>query len=83
MDSKSNDGLMLGMKKRVCYNCDDRELGCHNKCIRYTAEVLQLMGKKEQINKVKQEENIYYNYSKDRDKRIRKVNHNLSKGRRI
>lgn len=49
------------MKVNCCYDCPDREIGCHDKCLKYQCYKIH----NEKINTAKQE----YNENKNRTNR--------------
>ena len=50
------------MKKRVCYQCKDRKMGCRSTCERYKAEDEEYQKELTQIKKQKEIERIYNDY---------------------
>lgn len=60
-------------RKSCCYKCDDRILGCHSNCERYSKELKEneknYKGRKENLN-------IHYSLADLKDKRIRDMTHN-------
>ena len=55
---------------RVCYKCEDREVGCHSKCERYLEEVKKANLQRERhIRTLEAESRIYDTIEKRRKKK--------------
>ena len=55
---------------RVCYKCEDREVGCHSKCERYLKEARKAAIQRElHIKKLEADSRIYDTIEKRRKKK--------------
>ena len=49
----------------VCYNCQNRELGCHSRCERYNTAKAKHLQKKAEIRKSRETDWAFTNYVKE------------------
>lgn len=49
----------------VCYNCTERQIGCHSTCNKYITFKNLREAKKERIRKFKEDEGLVLGYYKD------------------
>lgn len=63
------------LKMDCCYNCKDREPGCHSGCLKFLSYALAYENQKETIKKNSSIDANYHNY-------VKMANKNMKKGKR-
>ena len=53
-----------------CYNCQEREVGCHSRCDKYKEWTAQLEKSKESKRQEQRLRDLEFNYKKDKHRRL-------------
>jgi len=64
-----------------CRRCEKRYIGCHARCVKYTAYRLYIEHRNEEIRKINDEESFYVDISRYYKRKLRQID-KMNKGRK-